>query len=1070
MSNALEALRLVDFNWARTLESIWSDTDPVSCGANGALVHEIVEQFHRETPTAAARAVGRVVIGQSGIGKTHLVGNLRRRVWESRGWFVLLDVVGLTDFWRSAALSFLTSLLQEMPGGRRQFEAVLAGVARKFKVESQVEVAFNTPSIEPRMIVDTLIKGLMKADMPKTLRHQDVFRALCLLRSNDVNTVSLAHSWLQGYDADEQARAALGFRAPPPAPVELVRGMSWIMSLAGPTLVAVDQIDGIVNPSSVTVQENDDLGGVLGLGEVLAAGLLELHDVRHRGMTVITCLDISWNVLKERGMTSFLQRFRDPLHMAGMNDASAVRDLVMSRVRPACETARFSPPFPSWPFSERAIESAASVGMMPRTILIRCDAFRHACLERNSVDICDTLVELLKPELPAVPESGFSSELQTQRQAADIAGLIAPDDQEIGRLLADTFDLYVNQIDPNETVDVESRGDPAQRIPPLHGRITFTYHDENDRERHYCFRALEHSHHISFQSRLRAALTASGISSQIADRHLVLVRHGPAPSGAKSQQLFDVFKKAGGIVIDPSDDDLRTFVAVRTMRDRATANGNQDAFETWLRATKPLLATGFFKRAGLSPPPLLAAPPPGGMRSEPIEPPPDPAGRVVNTPVTPGSPTGLATGDAPPARPEAELSHADVIPVGHRMTIGQERVDLQTKLLQRHTAIIAGSGSGKTVLLRRLVEEAALARIPAIVIDPNNDLSRLGDQWPERPAGFTPEDDAKAGRYAKTVQVIVWTPGVHAGNPLFLPVMPDFAGLGDDRDERQQAVDMAAETLGPLAGAKNPLQLGVLVEALRYFAASGGGDLARFTGLLAGLPDGLSPIGNADKLAARMADQLHAAVATNQLLRADGPVLDPRLLFFGRNPRRTRISVINLSGLASDAAREDFVNRLQMSLFGWIKKHPSPSGLLYVIDEAQTFLPSQKPALSLGSGIKLAAQARKYGLGMIFATQAPRGVHNQIVSNCTTQFFGKQNAPATIGAAQEIIAASGGKADDLGKLNAGEFYFKTEGSAKPGKIRTPLCLTYHPSNPPAPEEVIERAKRSAMEIREDGLH
>jgi hypothetical protein len=47
----------------------------------------------------------------------------------------------------------------------------------------------------------------------------------------------------------------------------------------------------------------------------------------------------------------------------------------------------------------------------------------------------------------------------------------------------------------------------------------------------------------------------------------------------------------------------------------------------------------------------------------------------------------------------------------------------------------AGAGSGKTVLLRRIVEEAALAGIPAIVIDPNNDLSRLGDAWPERPAG-----------------------------------------------------------------------------------------------------------------------------------------------------------------------------------------------------------------------------------------------------------------------------------------------------------------------------------------------
>src|SRR5262245_12223731 len=77
------------------------------------------------------------------------------------------------------------------------------------------------------------------------------------------------------------------------------------------------------------------------------------------------------------------------------------------------------------------------------------------------------------------------------------------------------------------------------------------------------------------------------------------------------------------------------------------------------------------------------------------------------------------------------------------------------------------------------------------------------------------------------------------------------------------------------------------------------------------------------KLAAKMADQLHAAVATNPLLRTEGPVLNPKLLFFGHDPTKVRISVINLSGLASDTAREDFINRLQMTLFGWIKKNPS---------------------------------------------------------------------------------------------------------------------------------------------------
>lgn len=56
------------------------------------------------------------------------------------------------------------------------------------------------------------------------------------------------------------------------------------------------------------------------------------------------------------------------------------------------------------------------------------------------------------------------------------------------------------------------------------------------------------------------------------------------------------------------------------------------------------------------------------------------------------------------------------------MNVGETPVNLPTKLLSRRTAIIAGSGSGKSVLLRRIVEEAALAGIPAIVIEPNNAL------------------------------------------------------------------------------------------------------------------------------------------------------------------------------------------------------------------------------------------------------------------------------------------------------------------------------------------------------------
>ena len=1038
MTGDLNALRNTDFDWVRSLDSIWEDADAGEGGPNAALIDDIVAQLKRDKR-------GRVLIGQAGIGKTHLMGMLRHRVWQSGGWFVLLDVLGLTDFWRSAALGFLTSLMQEMPDGRRQLDAVIAGVARHLGAEREVEIAFGDPKIDVPQVARALVNSLVKIES-KALQHQDVFRALCLLRAGDVDAVGLAHAWLQGYDADEQARAALGFRMPPPAPIEIVRGVSWIMGLVGPTVVGLDQIDGVVNPTSLSVQGFDDLGATTqGLSEVLAAGLLQLYDVHARGKTVITCLDDSWKMLEARGLKSSMHRFAEPDYMAGMNDPASVEALIVGRLAPAYREAGFSPPFASWPFSPAAIRGAAATGMMPRIILMRCDAFRRQCLEKKRVEICDSLTgEVATQRPPSPPIDTFAADLARLRGAADIDGMIAAgDDSALGQLLVDAFDLYVRQLDPDEDVDVESKADPAKKIPPLHGRLTFTYHRENDRERHVCFRALEHTNAVAFQSRLRAALTASGISSRIPDRHLLMVRRRPLPSGAKTKQLCDAFEKAGGLFIAPADDDLRIFLALRTMREQAGEKG--DAFATWLKTAKPLLATQFFKQAGLSPLP-------GEM-------PPPPAEAAVPAPAP----------SPPPLPAPAKRAAVDAIPVGRRMTVQEEPVTLPTRLLPRHTAIIAGSGSGKTVLLRRIVEEAALAGIPANVIDPNNDLSRLGDAWPARPEAFTADDEAKAKSYFDSVEVVVWTPGTHDGNPLFLSVLPDFSNLGDDRDERQQAIEMATETLAPLAGAGKPLQRGVLIQALGHFAGpfagkGGGGDLRDFIALLSDLPDGLSDIGNAARLAAGMADQLRAAIATNPLLKAEGPILDPRVLVFGAAPARVRVSVINLSGLASDSAREDFVNRLQMTLFGWIKKNPSPTGLLYVIDEAQTFLPSGKPALSLGSGIKLVAQARKYGLGMIVATQAPRGIYNQIVSNCTTQFFGKQSAPTTIGAAQEMIKASGGAADDIGKLKAGEFYFATEGSGTPAKLRTPICLSFHPPNPPTPEEVVERAVRTRSRL------
>ena len=169
--------------------------------------------------------------------------------------------------------------------------------------------------------------------------------------------------------------------------------------------------------------------------------------------------------------------------------------------------------------------------------------------------------------------------------------------------------------------------------------------------------------------------------------------------------------------------------------------------------------------------------------------------------------------------------------------------------------------------------------------------------------------------------------------------------------------------------------------------------------------------------------------------------------------------MISFVGLPDDQQRQTFVNQLQLALFAWIKKNPAgdrPLGGLFVMDEAQTLAPSGAMTACTHSTLALASQARKYGLGLVFATQAPKGLHNRIPGNAATQFFGLLTAMAQIDAAREIARAKGSRIADVGRLDRGEFYAAVEGSPF-ARIRAPFCLSHHPPSPLTAQEVITRA-------------
>ncbi len=76
-------------------------------------------------------------------------------------------------------------------------------------------------------------------------------------------------------------------------------------------------------------------------------------------MTVVTCLEESWERLDARALKPMLGRFGEATGLLGMNKRIGCCDPRCWAAGAAYAEAGFTPPSPTWPFSERAIAQAA---------------------------------------------------------------------------------------------------------------------------------------------------------------------------------------------------------------------------------------------------------------------------------------------------------------------------------------------------------------------------------------------------------------------------------------------------------------------------------------------------------------------------------------------------------------------------------------------------------------------------------------------------------------------------------------------------------------------------------------
>lgn len=337
-----------------------------------------------------------------------------------------------------------------------------------------------------------------------------------------------------------------------------------------------------------------------------------------------------------------------------------------------------------------------------------------------------------------------------------------------------------------------------------------------------------------------------------------------------------------------------------------------------------------------------------------------------------------------------------------------------------HAVAIGMTGSGKTGLLVDILEEAALAGIPALVIDPKGDLTNRLLVFPEtRPEDFEPfcgegkaEETAarwreglaswglppERGRELRSRTVRIFTPGSTLAPVNLLERFAPPAGGPPEYAPHAAASSASLFSLAGLDGDPATAPEGLLLAQLFIDSWTKGRALALEDLVRGALQPPFQKIGILDldtvlppKERTALAMRLNALLASPSLAAwRSGPALDMETLL-GPGATPGSQSIFTLAHLG-EGERLFFLGLLLEEVAAWTLRQGGSDSLraLVLFDEVFGFFPphpgnppTKAPLL------RLLKQARAFGVGVVLASQNPVDLDYKGLTNAGLWFVGR---------------------------------------------------------------------------------